>query len=92
MAVCGPPQWNKSQLEEIYSSLFLINIKSFLPEGEMKRSLDLVFLLACIKVSAPMQDSHTQEIKKKRMHEMQQLSLKILSLSMFEKPKSKNLS
>lgn len=65
VTVCGLAQWSKSQLEEIYSSLFLINIKSFLPEGWMKRRLNLVFLLACNKVAAPMQDSHTQEIKQK---------------------------
>ena len=65
----------KSRLEEIYSPLFLINIKSFLPEGKMKRSPDLVFLLARNNVAAPMQDSHTWGNQTKKMHEMQLLSL-----------------
>lgn len=43
----------------------------------MKRSLNLVFLLARNKVAAPMQDSQTGGIKQK-MHEMQLLSLQFL--------------
>lgn len=73
LTVCGLCEVMNSWLEEIHCSLFLINIKSCLPEGEMKRSLSLVFFLARNKVAAPPCEILRREESNEKMHEMQLL-------------------
>lgn len=76
----------QSRLEEIYASLFLINIKSFLPGGQMKRSL--VFLLARNFRGGPRATfSHNGESDEK-MPEMHLVSLQCFSRRV-ESPESK---
>lgn len=76
----------QSRLEEIYASLFLINIKSFLPGGQMKRGL--VFLLARNFRGGPRATfSHNRESNEK-MPEMHLVSLQCFN-ERVESPESK---